>query len=333
MNDIEHVAPVDDRPWSPEEAAIIARAVNRAPSVHNTQPWALSMHGRVVDLHQRDDIAPSQSDPEGRDRTISCGAALTNLVLAVRKLGWQADIAFRGDSKHLASVAASRRLEPSQAEIQRYEAIADRASHRRPFGPQPVSGPDQGALRSAAETLPSVRARWITGNAEALHLARLLTYAARVQHADEAYQRELASWIVQPAESKPSGVPAEALGVQGLGAVGLVTGATRAPDEAWLAARVESESVLLLSTPEDGLRAHLDAGAALENAWLEAAHRGLGASVMTQCLQLGEIRRGLARDGGGPDSVQVLMRFGHPAAPVSRSTRRPLEEIFDDRPR
>ncbi|RRO14100.1 hypothetical protein EIL87_20280 [Saccharopolyspora rhizosphaerae] len=330
MDDIERV---DDGPWSPEEVATIARAVNRAPSVHNTQPWSLSVHDRVVELHQRGDIAPSQYDPEGRDRLISCGAALTNLVLAIRKLGWRAELAFGEDPRQLVSVAGSTRLLPSEAELQRYEAIAHRASHRRPFDSRPVSGPDEEALLSAAECLPSLRARWITGSEEALHLARLLTYAARVQHADEIYQRELASWIDDPTDSRPGGVPAKALGTQGLGAVGLVSGSTHVPDEAWLAARIETESVLLLSTPDDGVRAHLDAGAALQNAWLEATHRALGASVMTQCLQLDEVREGLAQPGHQPDSIQALMRFGHPAGIVPRSSRRPLEEIFNDNQR
>ncbi|MBQ0924936.1 Acg family FMN-binding oxidoreductase [Saccharopolyspora endophytica] len=323
----------DDRPWSPEEAATIARAVNRAPSVHNTQPWSLSMRDRVVELHEQHDAAPSRHDPQGRDRVISCGAALTNLVLAVRNLGWRAELAFGGDVGPLVSVTGSSRLPPTDAELRRYEAIAHRASHRRPFDPHPISEADERALLNAANSVPSVRAQWISGSEEALHVARLLTYAARVQHADASYQRELASWIVQHNESERRGVPSEALGAQGLGAVGLVSGATHLPDETWLAARVEAESVLVLSTPDDGVRAQLNAGAGLESAWLEGTHRALGASVMTQCLQLSEIREGLAQRGHGADAVQALMRFGHPVASVPRSARRPLEGIFHDDPR
>ncbi|MEV4729672.1 hypothetical protein [Saccharopolyspora sp. NPDC049426] len=89
MDDIERV---DDRPWSPEEVATIASAVNRAPSVYNTQPWSLLMRDRVVELYERDSPAELRHDTEGRDRLISCGAALMNLVLAVRKLGWRAEL-------------------------------------------------------------------------------------------------------------------------------------------------------------------------------------------------------------------------------------------------
>lgn len=322
----------DDRPWSPEEAATIARAVNRAPSVHNTQPWSLSMRDRVVELNEQHDAEPSRHDPQGRDRVISCGAALTNLVLAVRKLGWRAELAF-GDVRALVSVTGSSRLPPTDGELGRYEAIAHRTSHRRPFDPSPISEADERALLNAAESVPLVRAQWVSGSEEALHVARLLTYAARVQHADASYQRELASWIVQHTESERRGVPSQALGTQGLGAVGLVSGATHVPDETWLAARVEAESVLVLSTPDDGVRAQLDAGAGLESAWLEATHRALGASVMTQCLQLNEIREGLGQRRHGADAVQALMRFGHPVANVPRSARRPLEELFHDDPR
>lgn len=330
MDDIESV---DDRPWSPEEAATLARAANRAPSVHNSQPWSLSMHDRVVELHERGEAEPSRHDPQGRDRLISCGAALTNLVLAVRHLGRRAELVYGTDLRPLVSVTGSDLLPPTEAETHRYEAIAHRTSHRPPFGSRPVSDADEHALLSAARSVPSVPARWISGSEEAVHVARLLTYAARVEHADASYQRELAGWIVHRADSARRGVPSEALGAQGLGAVGLVSGSTHVPDETWLAARVEAESVLVLSTLDDGCRAQISAGAGLENAWLEATHRGLGASVMTQCLQLSEVREGLAQRGNGADVVQALMRFGHPEATGPRSARRPLEEVFNDDPR
>ncbi|RRO16869.1 hypothetical protein EIL87_11265 [Saccharopolyspora rhizosphaerae] len=330
MVDTEHSERVHDGPWSREETATLARAVNRAPSVHNTQPWSLSVHDRVAELHEQVEDDPSRHDPEGRDRKISCGAALTNLVLAVRELGWRAEVSFSGSEAPLVSVTGSGRQPPTDAEHGRFEAIPLRTSHRRPFDARPVDSADVEAVRAAAQTVPSVQGRWVTGGEEALELARLLTYAARVQRADESYQRELAGWIVKHGEADTRGVPSDALGARGIGAVGLVSGSTHVPDEAWLATRIEEESVLVLSTEDDEPRAHLDVGSALEHAWLEATHRGLGASVTTQFLHLGEVRSGLSQQLDLTGVVQVLMRFGHPADPGSRSGRRPAEEIVTD---
>jgi nitroreductase len=65
------------------------RAATRAPSVHNTQPWVLELpdEGRA-ELYERLDRTLPRHDPLGRDRLISCGAALTHVLLAMRVLGW-----------------------------------------------------------------------------------------------------------------------------------------------------------------------------------------------------------------------------------------------------
>ena len=67
-----------------EQLGVLARAVSRAPSVHNSQPWQLLVRGTEVDLLERRDVALRRHDPSGRDRLLSCGAAATNLQLAVR---------------------------------------------------------------------------------------------------------------------------------------------------------------------------------------------------------------------------------------------------------
>ncbi|QIZ38684.1 hypothetical protein [Saccharopolyspora sp. ASAGF58] len=72
--------------WSAAESAMLGEAVDCAPSVHNTRPWALTIHGRTAQLRERPKLL-AQHDPHGRDRRISFGAALANLVLAIRGLG------------------------------------------------------------------------------------------------------------------------------------------------------------------------------------------------------------------------------------------------------
>lgn len=319
------------KPWSPEEAEMLADAVVRAPSVHNTQPWSLTMRNRHASVWERHDRELLRHDPEGRDRRISCGAALANLVLAVRNAGWSTDVqwAQADDPAGLvATVVAAAHSKPSATEGQRYRAIMRRSSYRSMFDSEPVSHAILETLWAAASS-SVVYARWVTGEDDARTLAHQLAYGARVFHGDRQYQRELAAWTVTEAE-EPEGIPAGAMGTQGLAAVGLASSATRLPDEETLAAQIAEESVLVLSTASDAPAVHYEIGVAMELAWLAATSLGLAASVITQPLHLSEVRTELSRSLRLPGVPELVMRFGYPAAQVPRSSRHPSWELGVD---
>lgn len=312
------------RSWSPEEVKVIVRAVDRAPSVHHSQPWLLEAQERRANLWERTDQEIDRHDPYGRDRRISCGAALANLILAVREVGWAAEVQWGEDadlSDLVASVAAYTRRKPSATDGQRYRAINRRSSYRRAFENQAIPHATREALWAAA-TSSGVHARWVTGAGEAFEVARLLTYAARVYQGDVRYQRELAAWTVERTEEDPGqGIRADALGTEGLPAVGLARSETRLPDEQGLAERIERESVLIVSTSSDERIHHFRAGESMQMAWLGATSLGLATSVMTQPLQLSEVRSGLADQLGIPAVPEVMMRFGYPGVDIPTRRR------------
>ena len=315
--------------WSDAELAGLEQAVRRAPSVHNSQPWEFSAADRQVRLALRADVRVERHDPESRDQLISFGAALANLVLAVRSTGWRADVSFEPD--WVAVVTANRRSEPTAAELRRHTAIPRRATYRRDFADAPVAHLQREAVLGAASA-PGVRPTWVIGPERAHEVARHLSYAARVFRGDANYQRELSAWTFpQDTPSGPveeAGMPANALADRGLAAIGLARPRTRIPDVRNLAARIERESLLVLATGSDEPADHVRAGEAMELAWLAATAQGLATSVMTQPLHLTEVRSGIsaalgARDVPAGDVPQVLMRFGHPdAVPVPRAPRR-----------
>jgi len=80
------------QPGTPEETArsVIGTAV-WAPSVHNTQPWRFAVRRREISLYAGPDRRLAVVDPVGREMLISCGAALFNIRLALRYLGWVPD--------------------------------------------------------------------------------------------------------------------------------------------------------------------------------------------------------------------------------------------------
>lgn len=310
-----------ERSWTSDEADMIVATVNKAPAARNARPWSLELGDRRAVLRELSEADVPESDPH--ERQISFGAALTNLVLAVRSTGWATEVHVGHGDQVVATVEASRPRSPTATERQRHRAVGRRDSYRRAFETQPLSHVTREALSQAACS-PGVLARWVTGAGEITYLARSLVYTAHVHHEDPGYQWELAAWTAEHERSE--GSPARASGTSGPTSR-LVTATTRLPDEGRLAARIASESVMVLSTPLAGRSGYITVGQAMQHAWLEATSLGVAASVLIEPLRLPEVRSGLAERmvlGGLP---LVLLRFGYPAVPIPSQERRPLGQI------
>ena len=92
-------------------------------------------------LHERTDPELPFHDPVGRDRAISCGAAVVHLELGIRALGADATVSILPEPArpHLiarAVMAGARR--PGERERAWLAAVERRSSHRRPFLPADV---------------------------------------------------------------------------------------------------------------------------------------------------------------------------------------------------
>ncbi|WP_406632622.1 Acg family FMN-binding oxidoreductase [Amycolatopsis sp. WGS_07] len=311
---------------APAETATLARAVSRAPSVHNSQPWRLHVRGPDVDLVERTDVVLPRHDPEGRDRLLSCGAALANLQLAARALRRDITTSFPEHGDVAATVHTRPGEAPAQADLARYHAIGRRRSYRREFAPERVD--DLAQLLDTVEE-PSVHA---VAPACVGVLAEMLGFATRVFRADAAYQRELETWTAHTfgryALGAVDGVPEASFGNEPLPAAGLVRRTTPVPDDVRLAERLAAETLVVFCTEDDTRRAHLDAGVALQRMWLEATARGLAGSVLTQPLHLTGFREHLARRLGLPGLPQAIFRCGHPVSAAPPSPRLPLGELL-----
>lgn len=307
-----------------DQLGVLARAVSRAPSVHNSQPWQLLVRGTEIDLLERRDVALRRHDPAGRDRLLSCGAAATNLELAIRALGRDCHLEWKTEAAATATVG--RPHATSAREFALYRAIARRRSHRRPFSPERV--PE--AARSAVAAAGEATGLHVVAPGRLDKLAGLLGFATRVLRDDRGYQRELALWTAHTHGwgAIGDGVPEEALSSEALPVAGLVRRDTPVPDDVVLARRLAAENLLVLCTDTDTRADRLAAGAALQRVWLTATVKALVGSVLTQPLHLTGFRARLVSELALPGFPQAIFRFGHPAVPAAPSPRLPLGELF-----
>ncbi|WP_024874405.1 Acg family FMN-binding oxidoreductase [Saccharomonospora piscinae] len=323
------------REWSVGETDVLARAVVRAPSVHNIQPWRLELPDGEARIFERADLGLPYHDPRGRDRSISCGAAVTNLELGMRVLGKRPAVRLLPDGPGgslVATVGVAERAEPTEAELRRYSAIARRHSYRRPFaGPVP-QGEDVTRLVAEADRTDAadVRVRALHGAGEVGALAELLEYAGMVLRNDQGYQRELAIWTIRDERSRThgAGVAGSATPTSTLPWAGLVRAGTALPDRATLTERLHGETVFVFASDTDGRDAHVRTGMAMQRLWLAAVERGLVAAVQTHPLHLTEARSRFGERLSLPGYPQLLMRVGRPAGAVPRSPRRRAAELL-----
>ncbi|MBP2328794.1 hypothetical protein JOF56_009179 [Kibdelosporangium banguiense] len=312
--------------WSPGEVRVLFEAVSQAPSVHNIQPWVLELHDRNLLLFERWDHALPHHDPAGRDRLMSCGAALANLELAVRSLGWEIITTLFPDPQHpdqVAVVTPVRRQSHTESEWQMYQAIPHRRSQRFKFDGEPLSAEEIRAVEHAMHG-ERVGVRRVTGQAEASVVAKLCEHAAKVLHHDHRYLREMRSLTFDRGAAR-IGIPADRIAHGLFG--GLVHGIDGVPDLDVLTARIAKECVLIVETVDDTKRDHVLAGAAIQRAWLTATHLDLAASLITQPLQLAEVRAGLSEQLQLPGFPHALLRVGRSHRVPEASPRRPYAEV------
>ncbi|HEX6912784.1 MAG TPA: nitroreductase family protein [Longimicrobium sp.] len=304
-----------------------------APSAHNTQPWKFRVTEAGIEVHADRSRALPISDPDGRELTISCGAALFFLRLAVRRFGHMERVHLFPDPARpdvLALVSRADEARASREVLTLFRAIRERRTHRPAFNERELGAPDLAALREAAED----EGGWLRPLAGHVRdeVAELVEQADHLQYADSAFRRELASWIRPSARGVDDGIPAYALGIPDLLAPlgpalmgrlnlgGMRGGSDRRAAQA-------APLLAVLGTEGDRRSDWLYAGQALARVLLAGRGRGLSAAFLNQPVQVPELRARLREMLGREGWPQLIVRMGYGQA-LRPTPRRGADEVL-----
>ncbi|WP_158888133.1 Acg family FMN-binding oxidoreductase [Amycolatopsis anabasis] len=304
----------------------------RAPSVHNSQPWQWRIGDRSLHLYADPGLRLRETDPDGHDLLLSCGATLHHLRIAFAALGWRAEVhrlPIPDDPDHLASVELHRH-DPTPEEIALAAAIPRRRTDRRRYSSWPVPGNRIAALTERAAAEGTVL-KAVTGPQPRYHLTQAITEAASAHATNPAYQVELAAWSGR--HGSPDGVPAaNAPAADPHGAVAMRQFADPRLRQPTGSLDETDESVLLvLGTASDDRLSRLRAGEATSAVLLTATDLGLASCPLTEPLDLRDTRhqvRDQVLDGGS--CPQMVFRIGWAAVnadPLPATPRRPLDDV------
>jgi hypothetical protein len=299
-----------------------------APSGHNTQPWLFKIDEDIVELYADRSRALPVVDSDDRELTISCGAALLHLRVALRHFGYTgAVIPFPDpdDPDLLARVRLGERREASAAEHELLRAITMRRTNRQAFEQREVPA----AVLVALQEIAHAEETWfcvVQDEYDRSAVANLVALADRIQWTDTHFRRDLLAWMRPNRSQRRDGIPGYALSLGDLASyVGPVLARTfdvgngQAAKDRQLAAG--SPVLAVLMTDVDTTYDWLMTGQALERILLYARSQGIWASFLNQPIEVPQIRlmlHNLIERVGFP---QVLLRMGYgpevPPTPVA----------------
>lgn len=304
--------------WTSSEADQLIRAVRQAPMWCSERPWVVDTHRRSVELYRVRDTPTVDGDTAGtvdRRRSLSCGAALTNLRFAVRVAGWHAIVELGGDdtpressrTNLIAVVRAGSRQAPTAIELARFEAIGNGAATHVIPPPGPLD-PAVSQRLAASHWGRDSRLAPLTDPRDAAILAEIVLRNIQRLTDERVAADELSAWSTPRSRRER-------------GATG-VAGTAGGPDvnESWLrsrsavAARIASDQVLAVVTSGDATSDHIAAGAAIQSACLAAHAMGLSGQPVVDLLNRRETRAELGDRLGSRGYPQALLRIGMPAA-------------------
>lgn len=310
-----------------QDRDMVARAIVSTPSIHNAQPWLLRIRPERIELYRDTGRALPMIDPHGREATISCGAALFGVRLAVAMRDRQPVVPLLPDPDtptHLATVLSGPPYEASSDEERMFEVMPRRRWHHRPFVPSPVPEHVIAELETAVRE-EDAWVREIRSPAHRATLADLSGRAAGVLLRSRSYRDELATWnrrvrVGRGLSTETAVRPAPHL-VPGLRRAPVMTGDLTHGDP-------ERDLLLAVGARSDDPRGWLAAGQALHRLLLAATMRGLAASPLTQVMEVPGLRETLASALRMPCLPQYVVRIGYPTADPPRPPGRPVEDVM-----
>ncbi|MGH3714980.1 MAG: nitroreductase [Micromonosporaceae bacterium] len=309
-----------DIPAAPDAASALGNAALvalHAPSVHNTQPWHWRVGGDRLELYADERWQLQIADPGGRLLLLSCGAALHQVRVALRGMGYLPAVRRlreRDQLGRLATVTVDRPIPVTEHATELLLAALHRQTDRRSFADVRIPDEALTAMRQAAAS----EGVWlqVLNPDQVTTLLTAAEHAEATESADRRNRQELTHWTGHP-PGAPDGIPVTALPPRG---------SPYRPNDTYA----------ILYGNGDRPVSWLHAGEALSAVWLAALVHGLAVQPISAVIEVPGARATIYRMLSGIGSPYLALRIGVPAAngteladEVSMTGRRAASEVLE----
>ena len=315
-----------------------------APSSHNTQPWNFRIiNDSTIEIYADRTRALSVVDPDDRELTISCGAALYNLQLAISYFGYTFTTSLIPDDNNddlLASInIISIKEKPNKTNDEcvkkLFSSITKRRTNRFKFENKEIPQPIISELELIISKQKNIWLHIVEEIEEKEQFSNLITESDRIQMSDKSFRRELASWVHSNRSPLGDGMPGYAFGFSDtmslIGPFVIRTfdmGKGQAAKDKDLA--LGSPILMVIGTNSDSKVDWLNAGLILSNILLYLKSENIWCSYLNQPIEVSEIRKRLIDilpEYGGKHP-QLLLRIGYGQKEVRPTPRRKVKQVL-----
>ena len=307
-----------------------------APSLHNSQPWRWVAEGVALQLWADPYRVVYATDHAGRELTLSCGAVLDHLRVAMAAVGWDSATDRFPDPdepNHLATLQFRPMEAVTEAHKRRAAAILRRHTDRLPFG-APAAWPALESVLRRAVIPYEVMLDVVADDARPM-LAEASRLTETMRRYDISYQDEL-RWWTSPFASDDR-IPQSGLVSSSEAARVDVARVFPPAGGGGRHAKIDHDQskILVLSTHHGDTRLDvLRCGEALSVVLLECTVAGTATCTLTHMTELAPSRDIVRQVIGNAAQPQLLIRVGKSPAldpHVGGTARRPLSEVLEIR--
>lgn len=307
-----------------------------APSGHNTQPWRFKATTTYVEIFADRSRRLPVVDPNDRELTISCGAAIGFFEIAARRSGYDANVTYNEDEDQpdlLARLELKKGSSPTTEETTLFNAISKRTTNRNSYSMRPVLDNDLDKCKDISQDF-DVYLSITETEAEREAIAELVSQGDKIQFENSSFRKELAHWVRSSSLGNKDGMSGENFGMPDiLSPVGQfvirtfdIGNGVAADDKKKI---VSASPVLaIFGTSDDSQKSWIDTGRALAHVLLHLTSCDLASSYLNQPIEVKTLRHKLKIATNMKSQPQILIRVGYSEHTLSPTVRRELEDVL-----
>lgn len=300
-----------------------------APSVHNTQPWNISIHDKelIVSInHQR---ALKHGDPTKRQTWISLGCFVENILLAGQVFGLHGHITLANNSSE--QVHIHFQTGPELAK-QNLNNILNRHTNRADFDRDNINSTQKSELLKSTKDLLGTNVL-VESNREIVEeIATLTARAIAMALSLPEFKKELGALVRPTFSRKLDGIPARSLGV---GTLRSFTESKRFQYSTVASRESKKEyhrmcasaGFIIIATSGDVAKYWLEAGRAYERTVLKLTEFGFAHSTTAAIVEAPDFHKELEAKLETKNRIQAVIRYGHTAKKAYPSPRYSVAQL------
>ncbi len=337
---------ISEKDYSPSDNVIdnlkfFLRFAILAPSSHNSQPWIFKIPQKdVIELYADRTRSLPIEDPDDRLMTISCGAALCNLQLALGYFGYSHEVKLLPNGENddlMARIYISKKLGMNNLVDNNlkklFVSITKRRTNRSVFENKAIPDSILSQISEIANNTEDVWIHTVKDKLEKNKFADLIEKGDQVRWSNKKFRQELAPWIGSNRNIRMDGLPGYSAGLNGVLSfmapffirtfnLGKMEGAKNRKHA------IESPLLLVIGTNADNPKNWLNAGICLEYVLLIATSENIWCSFLNQPTEIPDLRKRLSdllpQNNRYP---QIILRIGY-SKDVKPTPRRPLGQVL-----